>query len=190
MPLGPLRKTCVQPAPKSRLVVFGLFVQEHQDQKRVQSRSTAQSRSKASRLKPVPQSSSPPLSPIEVTGPVSDRSHAPRGNAAPDAPRPEMTRIQAWRGDAERHEMHAHAERRNDRLPRTVHKVGPASAGKLLICLRPLLIFIHKYSKRRQSRLGCRLNGGLAQWVEPHGCGESAQDMDVRSARAHGAGPE
>ncbi len=29
-------------------------------------------------------------------------------------------------------------------------------------------------SKRHQSRLGCRLNAGLAQWDEPHGCGESA----------------
>ena len=28
MPLGPLRKTCVQPAPKSRLAVFGLSVLE------------------------------------------------------------------------------------------------------------------------------------------------------------------
>ena len=33
MRLGPLRKTCVQPAPKSRLAVNGLFVYE--DQKRV-----------------------------------------------------------------------------------------------------------------------------------------------------------
>jgi hypothetical protein len=37
MRLGPLRKTCVQPAPKSRLAVFGLFAFEdqEQDQKRV-----------------------------------------------------------------------------------------------------------------------------------------------------------
>jgi hypothetical protein len=33
MPLGPLRKTCVQPAPKSRLAVTEPFV--HEDQKRV-----------------------------------------------------------------------------------------------------------------------------------------------------------
>ena len=36
MPLGPLRKTCVQPAPKSRLAVNGLAVYE--DQKRITSR--------------------------------------------------------------------------------------------------------------------------------------------------------
>ena len=54
-----------------------------------------------------------------------------------------------------------------------------------------LLIFIHKRLSHRQSRLGCRLNAGLAQWAEPQGCGESAvADMDVRSARAHGARPE
>ncbi len=37
-----------------------------------------------------------------------------------------------------------------------------------------LLIFIHKRLSHRQLRLGCRLNGGFAQWAEPHGCGESA----------------
>jgi hypothetical protein len=30
MPLGPLRIVCVQPAPKSRLAVSGIFVQEDQ----------------------------------------------------------------------------------------------------------------------------------------------------------------
>jgi hypothetical protein len=34
MPLGPLRATCVQPAPKSRFVVSGLLRYEDQDQKR------------------------------------------------------------------------------------------------------------------------------------------------------------
>ena len=53
--------------------------------------------------------------------------------------------------------------------------VGPASAGKPLICAALLiLIFIRKRLKHRQSRLGCRLNAGFAQWAEPHGCGESA----------------
>jgi hypothetical protein len=37
-----------------------------------------------------------------------------------------------------------------------------------------LLIFIHSQPSHRQSRLGCRLNAGFAQWAEPHGCGESA----------------
>jgi hypothetical protein len=35
MPLGPLRKTCVQPAPKSRLAVTGLFA--YGDQKQINS---------------------------------------------------------------------------------------------------------------------------------------------------------
>ena len=57
--------------------------------------------------------------------------------------------------------------------------VGPASAGKPLPLPLPLpllllLIFKHIKHRRRQTRLGCRLNAGLAQWVEPHGCGESA----------------
>jgi hypothetical protein len=46
MPLGPLRKTCAQPAPKSRFVVSELFAFE--DQKQINCRTTA------SRLKPVP----------------------------------------------------------------------------------------------------------------------------------------
>jgi hypothetical protein len=46
MPLGPLRKTCVQPAPKSRLAVFGLSVLEIKsrskaDQEQIKSRSRA-----------------------------------------------------------------------------------------------------------------------------------------------------
>ena len=59
--------------------------------------------------------------------------------------------------------------------------VGLALAGRLLICAA-LLIFIHKRLKHRKTRLGCRLNAGLAQWAEPHGCGESAvrTGMSVR----------
>jgi hypothetical protein len=43
MPLGPLRETCVQPAPKSRLVSSGLPAYEDhtQDQKQIRSRSEA-----------------------------------------------------------------------------------------------------------------------------------------------------
>ncbi|MNL00190.1 hypothetical protein D3C87_1206150 [compost metagenome] len=40
---------------------------------------------------------------------AGDRSHALRGNAAPDAPRP-------CANDAERHRMHSHAERGNDQI--------------------------------------------------------------------------
>jgi hypothetical protein len=67
MPLGPLRKTCVQPAPKSRLAVFGFFAYEDQEHKQIKSKSRSRaqadqeqkqikskSRSRASRLKPVP----------------------------------------------------------------------------------------------------------------------------------------
>ena len=47
-----------------------------------------------------------------------DRSHALRGNAAWDAPRPASQRYaQVLRnGDAERHGMHYHAERGNDQI--------------------------------------------------------------------------
>ena len=45
--------------------------------------------------------------------------------------------------------------------------MGPASAGKLLI-------FIRKKHSHRRTRLGCRLNAGLAEWAERHGCRESA----------------
>ena len=53
MPLGPLRETCVQPAPKSRLAVSGPSMYE--DQKQIRGRL------KASRLKPVLQSEPIPL---------------------------------------------------------------------------------------------------------------------------------
>ena len=36
-----------------------------------------------------------------------------------------------------------------------------------------ILIFIHKKFSHHQSRLGCRLNAGLAEWAERHGCRES-----------------
>jgi hypothetical protein len=36
-----------------------------------------------------------------------------------------------------------------------------------------------------QSRLGCRLNAGFAQWAEPHGCGESCPPPWM----ADGSGP-
>ena len=35
------------------------------------------------------------------------------------------------------------------------------------------LIFLRRKTSHRQSRLGCRLNGGLAEWAERHGCRES-----------------
>ena len=36
-----------------------------------------------------------------------------------------------------------------------------------------ILIFKHKRSKHHKTRLGCRLNAGLAEWAERHGCRES-----------------
>ena len=68
MRLGPLRETSVQPAPKSRFVVSGLLAYE--DQKQIRS---------------FPAEAGPT---VEVPATISDRSHAPRGNAAPDALRP------------------------------------------------------------------------------------------------------
>ena len=48
--------------------------------------------------------------------------------------------------------------------------------------LNALVIFIRSKSSHHKSRLGCRLNAGLVQWAEPHGCGESAvrTGMSVR----------
>ncbi len=165
MPLGPLRETCVQPAPKSRLAVFEPL------------RMKIKSRSRASRLKPVPLGAR-----AAVSGTGFSREEAGlltilivptlRVVTLPRTLRvPHPTRIKAWGGDAERHGMHAHAERGNDQADPTYARgllVGPASAGKLLI-----LIFIRKKLRRHPSRLGCRLNAGFAQWAEPHGCGES-----------------
>jgi hypothetical protein len=54
MRLDPLCVVYVQPAPKSRLAVFGLFAYEDQEQKQIKSKS----RSRAFGLKPVPRSRS------------------------------------------------------------------------------------------------------------------------------------
>jgi hypothetical protein len=84
MRLGPLRVVCVRPAPKSRLVVSGLFAYEDQDQKQKQKPS-------------FPAKAGPTnCTHCYLVGPASagkrpvqalmfDRSHAPRGNASRDA---------------------------------------------------------------------------------------------------------
>ena len=54
-----------------------------------------------------------------------------------------------------------------------VHPLGPASAGKPLICA-VLLIFIRKKPRHHKTRLGCGLNAADAEWAERHGCRESA----------------
>jgi hypothetical protein len=51
---------------------------------------------------------------------------------------------------------------------------APSGTGFSREAFDLLLLFKHITSSHRQSRLGCRLNAGLAQWAEPHGCGESA----------------
>ena len=46
-------------------------------------------------------------------------------------------------------------------------------AVALLWILILILIFKHITPRRHKSRLGCRLDAGLAQWAERHGCRES-----------------
>jgi uncharacterized membrane protein len=60
MPLGPLRKTCAQPAPKSRLAVTVLFAQgrakataKAKAKANAKANAKAKAKAKASRLKPV-----------------------------------------------------------------------------------------------------------------------------------------
>jgi hypothetical protein len=93
--LGPLRKPCVQPAPKSRLAVTGPFVYE--DQRRITAdQRQSQGRSKASRLKPVPLTARAVFSGTGFSREAFasafcyccvDHSHAPRGHAPRDARR-------------------------------------------------------------------------------------------------------
>jgi uncharacterized protein YciI len=52
MRLGPLRKTCVQPAPKSRLAVFGPFVYEEQKQSKSRAEAEAEAEAEADQQLP------------------------------------------------------------------------------------------------------------------------------------------
>jgi hypothetical protein len=131
---------------------------------------------------------------LRATGPASSR-------LKPVPLKATRTLVGPASGDAERHRMHTHEERGDDQAAATVLRatgpassrlkatrtpVGPASAGKLLICFKSaFLIFVHKKSRHRQTRLGCRLNGGLVEWAEPHGCGESCPPPWM----ADGSGP-
>jgi len=98
--------------------------------------------------------------------------------------------------DAERPGLRYHAERGNDRrIDGACTASFPAKAGPTKsrprtscgtgfsreafdLCFKGafdlLLIFMRRKLRHRQSRLGCRPNADDAQWVEPHGCGESA----------------
>jgi hypothetical protein len=107
--LGPLRKTCVQPAPKSRLAVFGLSVLE------IKSRSKADQE----QIKGFPAEAGPtgcvgcvivPV-PSVRTRSSHDRARALRGYASRDAPRP-LSAIPVW-------------------LTARGVFVGPSSAGKM-----------------------------------------------------------
>ena len=138
-------------------------------------------RSKASRLKPVLQSA--PI-PLEACDFLDDCSHAPRGNTAPDAPRPEDDAHSAGGGDAERHRMHSHAERGDDHHARArCPIVGPASAGKLLIF--SAVVQAPQNATWVQAERSSR-GVGRAAWMRR----ERRQGMDARLARAHGARPE
>jgi hypothetical protein len=68
--------------------------------------------------------------------------------------------------------MHSHAERGNDRI--SLIRRARRRTGFSREALDLLLMLIRKRLGHRQSQLGCRLNGGFAEWAEPHGCGESA----------------
>ena len=65
--------------------------------------------------------------------------------------------------------MRSHAERGNDQQ----HDTTPSSPRQLAFAFAVLLIFLRKNSRHRQTRLGCGLNAGLAEWAERHGCRES-----------------
>ena len=47
-------------------------------------------------------------------------------------------------------------------------------ANAVAVAVAVLLIFLHKKSRHRKTRLWCRPSAGDAEWVEPQGCGESA----------------
>jgi hypothetical protein len=89
MPLGPLRKTCVQPAPKSRLAVFGLSVLEIK----------RRSRADQEQIKGFPAEAGPTgcmrctivHTPSVRTRPLHDRVHARRGYASG------TLRVPSWR---------------------------------------------------------------------------------------------
>ena len=122
MPLGPRSETCVQPAPKSRFASSGISAYEDQDQLQINSFPA-----KAGPTKPRSRN--------------TDRSHAPRGNAAPDAPRPADDAHSGRGSDAERHGMHSHAERGNDQISLTRRAQRRTGFSReafdlLLICFR------------------------------------------------------
>ena len=109
-----------------------------------------------------------------LSGTTTDRTHARRGHAAPDALRPADDAHLGRGSDAERHGIHSHAQRGNDQADPTDTPRAVSGTGFSREAFDLLLNFICKKSRHHQSRLGCRPNVDDAEWAEPHGCGESA----------------
>jgi hypothetical protein len=86
MRLDPLCVVYVQPAPKSRLAVFGLFAYEDQEQKQIKSksRSRAKADQEQKQIKGFPAEAGPTVE-VSLT---FERAHALRGYASLDALRP------------------------------------------------------------------------------------------------------
>src|ERR1700712_147678 len=70
--------------------------------------------------------------------------------------------------DAERPPRHTHAERGHDEI--SMHALKAVCTPAFAFAFA----FLTRQSRHHKSRLGCRLNAGGAQWVERHGCRESA----------------
>jgi len=161
MPLGPLRETCVQPAPKSRLAVFGLL--------RMKIKSNGNRNGNGNGF---PAKAGPTMCalcqrsliiPTLCVGmhPVTLRVTYPSLNAR---------RLR----DAERPGRRYHAERGNDQSESAVTPDRRTGFSREAVDLHLILIFIHSQLRHRQSRLGCRPSADDAQWAERHGCRESA----------------
>jgi hypothetical protein len=56
------------------------------------------------------------------------------------------------------------------RLPQELRQDGQLCSLLILILI---LLLSARQSRRHKSRLGCRLNAGVVEWVERHGCRES-----------------
>jgi hypothetical protein len=121
---------------------------------------------------------------------LTDRSHAPRGNAASDALRPAEDVHQATRPTRS---VTGFVPKRSVGTinhsavcPMTPFRLKPVPSMHTVSCragfsreafdlaLDLPLLFQHKKSRHRQTRLGCRPNADDAQWAERHGCRESA----------------
>ena len=170
MRLDPLRETFVQPAPKSRFAVTGLVVYE--DQKQIKGRSKADQALRTCGSELAHEGAGTSIGYLVCWIKHSRASSLPQGRGAISKNvAPELA--SSWLKPVP------------PKAPRTT--VGPASAGKLLFCFAlqthdvqspPIATWVQV---ERRSRAV-----GRAAWMRR----ERRQDRDVRSARAHGAGPE